>query len=144
MQRAIGILIGVLLIRIVLPIIFGRTGIVYFASIVISLMLIYLLFYAWDIHKLHRLRQRNCDNALLYAWKKRRAFDEPDFSHDELRDVRRAQKRGDSRAVRALIASADKRLLDEKLKVERLAAAQVRLQREVEQRRPAEIRLYRA
>lgn len=144
MQKTVGRLLGLLLARIILPMLFGPIGMVYFFLCVVGVILAFLALWGRDILKMRRVKRKLCDDALLYARKARRAANEPDFREDELRDVGLARKRGDFQAVHSLIASANKRLLDEKWKSARLISAQAQARRAAELRRPAEIRLYRA
>lgn len=129
MQRVVGAFLGLLLARIILPMVLGPVGMMYFSLSVVGVVLSFLALWGGSILKMRRFKRKLCDDALFYARKKRRAANEPDFREDELRDVGLARKRGDFQAVHSLIASANKRLSDDKWKSARLASAQAQAHR---------------
>jgi hypothetical protein len=144
MQRAIGYILGVIIVRVVLPAILGPIGMMYFALGVCGIVLIALADYGWHLYRIRRLHRRSCDNAIHYARKKRRAFDEPDYSESDLSDIRIARRRGDFRKVYAIISASDLRLREKKHAEDSRLNAKRMADEAAARRRPSEIGLYRA
>jgi hypothetical protein len=144
MERAVGSFLGILLARVIVPEIFGPVGELYFVLGSVFLVFLLMMLMVWHRYKMRRLSRKFCDDAIFYAKKKRKAFDDPDYSNDELSAIRRARKKGDVALVRSIIFRSDEKVRKKKASEESLIREKKQKEADVARRRSAEIGLYRA